>query len=404
MSGFTACAPATYPASNFWISGASVCPPRNPIVSHAHLIAAAAPTRNEPSCSLNVEVRDVRWDRLVVFRLRVVEQVGREPVRHGEVRCPGNPATDRVDLRREREPDADHDVEAGVGECLDVLAAVGTRGVGFDRHSTLSSQTRPSAIACCTPALAASLKRLVAQTADVERDTDLEVGVALRAGRARGPCIARRAAGGRVVLIVATCRCHHHQQEQWHGEPQEPYRACTSLPFPPCPAGYAGPGVPDCPFARRNRQTPLPWETTQPEGSGDGRAPGADRWSSRTATRQRFLPLGGRRAGGRVGGRAWRSDSRRARSISTCRAWCTAASSPPWPIRRWGWRSEPSWSRAVATSRCSWAIEFLVPRSTGQDRGAGTVREGRRARSGSPRPTWWTRADGCSPGRGRRCR
>ena len=42
------------PASNFWITGFSI-PPINPIVPVLLIIAANAPTRNDPSCSLNVK-------------------------------------------------------------------------------------------------------------------------------------------------------------------------------------------------------------------------------------------------------------------------------------------------------------------------------------------------------------
>src|SRR5882757_8208792 len=52
MSGATALAPCLKPASNFWISG--VCtPPTNPMWQDFVFSAAAAPTRNEPSCSAN---------------------------------------------------------------------------------------------------------------------------------------------------------------------------------------------------------------------------------------------------------------------------------------------------------------------------------------------------------------
>ena len=50
MSGFTAWAPAVYPASNFWMSSFST-PPMNPIVPVWLFSAAAAPTRNEPCSS-----------------------------------------------------------------------------------------------------------------------------------------------------------------------------------------------------------------------------------------------------------------------------------------------------------------------------------------------------------------
>ena len=50
--------------------------------------------------------------------------------------------------------------------------------------TTFSSQTRPSAIALLQTGVGRVVERLVAEAADVERDTDLDVGVALGAGRA----------------------------------------------------------------------------------------------------------------------------------------------------------------------------------------------------------------------------
>src|SRR5262245_15287696 len=109
---------------------------------------------------------------------------------------------DRIDTRREREPDADHQVEARVGERLHVLVPVRAGRVRLVRHDVvLAHQAVGDRL--LEPAVGRVVERLVTQAADVERHADLDVGVTFRGAGASRSASGRTGPAAAVVIAAA---------------------------------------------------------------------------------------------------------------------------------------------------------------------------------------------------------
>ena len=254
------------PASNFWISG-PVWPPRKPIVSHSHLSAAAAPTRNEPSCSLKsksatfVEVVVVEPARGAARGVPVHDhEVGVRVVRRRSSLMSGENANPTPITRLN---------PASASACT-FAVAVRTRGVGLVRdHVLLADEAVGDRL--LQAGVGRVVEGLVTETADVERDADLDVGVALGAGRARGARLAgRRSRPGRRRCCTppprapsgATARRTRKKRLRMYFPP---------LPVP-CPAGSTP--------VRRPGLCVRPSEPSNDTSVGDYAAGGVRGWTS----------------------------------------------------------------------------------------------------------------------------
>jgi hypothetical protein len=101
-------------------------------------------------------------------------------------------------------PDTDHQVEPGVGQRLQVLVAVGPGGVRLVRddvlltHEAVGDRLLETGVRCV-------VERLVAEATDVERDPDLHVRVAFRAGTVP-PSRCRQVPAGLTAVVIAAAR------------------------------------------------------------------------------------------------------------------------------------------------------------------------------------------------------
>ena len=204
--------------------------------------AAAAPTRNDPCCSVNV--RSATFGIAVgVVRETAGGPARRVAVDHGEVLV-GVVLRDLVDVRGEREPDSDDQVVARLGQVGDVLAAVGARRVRLEELRVLEAD-EPVSDRVLQARVRRIVERLVAEPADVERETDLDVLIALTGALAPAP---RRT---RAVRARRGDQDQYHDRRCQRSEHLDIHSPSVSVRSP----RRRGPAAPDSRPNRRRRQS-----------------------------------------------------------------------------------------------------------------------------------------------------
>ncbi len=246
---------------------------------------------------------------------------------------------------------------------LHVLVAVRSGRVR-PRCTSVLLADESSAIALGRARLGGVVERLVPEATDVERDPDLMIAVALRAGRAVVRCTVARAPASSPHAAATT--------EQDHGTRiARSHRGMLLLPFPSARAGHGRPA----------RDSP------------GGRGPVKPRCLARGRLRERRLEgwASTRRCSTSLRddsplrvphvGRAWRSSTPpgevtvamgvRGPPRSTSRAWSTAACSRSSPTPRAGCRSAPRWNPGRLHVTADLDVQFLAPASRAGSSAAG---------------------------------
>ena len=222
--------------------------------SSSALVAAAAPTRNEPSCSL--KVRSVTFVRPSFVSPHAVPQVAYPSMIANWVSA-WSPALTLIPGENAK--------PTATTSWFPSSASASTFSSRFDpvasgsRKVVFSSHTSPSSIAVWSPALGRVVEGLVPDATDVERHPDVKIGVALR-------CFTT-VAGGR-FSVVAAGRRDEREHGQGHEERSKPFRHAS--PFVGSSSGFS----PTARILRAEggsvkRDSVPPWETTDPEVATD---------------------------------------------------------------------------------------------------------------------------------------